>query len=72
MKVRLLHPRMFEGKLYPAGVHNLPDKLKDNWFFQAQVEQGHASQVVPEAEAKPLAKPPKPGVSVPVKPQPQK
>jgi hypothetical protein len=62
MKVRLLHPRKFGGKIYQVGVHSLPDKLKEDWFFQAQVESGVCAEVVPEAEMKPLAKPPKQGV----------
>ena len=38
MRVQLKHPRIFAQKIYPKGVHELPDGLASDWFFKAAVE----------------------------------
>lgn len=67
MLVRFAHPRKLnhgkQSKLYPKGVHEVPDALKDDWFFKAQVKEGHLA-IMPKAE-EPAAD------EAPAKPQPR-
>ena len=67
MLVRFAHPRKLnlgkkESKLYPKGVHEVPDHLKEDWFFKAQVKEGHLA-IMPKEE--PAAE------EAPAKPQPR-
>lgn len=52
MRVQLLYPRVLGGKLYPKGQHEVPDKLKADWFVKALLKSGDMSVLtdLPEEE----------------------
>lgn len=73
MLVRFMHPRKLSSKAFPRGsqlflkgVHEVPDALKDDWFFKAQLQDGSlAMQAKEEQVAAPKA------AASPAKSQPQ-
>ncbi len=42
MYVQLKRQVALDGKVYPAGLHTLPDSLSKHWFFKALVKDGSA------------------------------
>lgn len=37
MKAKFKSPFKIDGITYPIGVHEVPESMKEHWFFQAQV-----------------------------------